>query len=57
MDMISSYIRQDDLFFESLTIKEHLTFNVSFNTFKDKFSHFFDDKKNLGIFKIRSKTK
>lgn len=29
MAMISRYIQQDDLFFGTLTVKEHLTFHVS----------------------------
>jgi len=30
MAMISSYIQQDDLFFGTLTVKEHLIFHVIF---------------------------
>lgn len=41
MAMISSYIQQDDLFFGTLTVKEHLVFNVIFLIFIKKL------KKNL----------
>jgi ABC-type multidrug transport system ATPase subunit len=31
MAMVSSYIQQDDLFFGTLTVKEHLVFHVFMN--------------------------
>lgn len=34
MAMISSYIQQDDLFFGTLTVREHLVFHVKKNLSK-----------------------